>query len=360
MFSSLSLSVAPSRLGRSAVSLFLCAAIGCGGGSFTASSTAGGSAGAGGLADGGSSPGAAGGGGESVAGSDNGGGDSGAAGDASGAGPGGAGPGGAGPGGAGPGGAGPGGAGPGGAGPGGAGTGGAGTGGAGTGGAGTGGAGTGGAGTGGAGTGGGSVVGCTALTTFRSQVDADAIIGSGSPTLNFGAGDVANVGVGIMSEGLFRFSIAQLPSTAKVQGARLRLSYAPVATACGTSCGSCASIEAAGMLTAFFARSDWAEKTVTWNVPWSMPGGSLAGVDRSAVSVATVKHAPGQDELFTMTASDLVNLPTWRSSTNLLTFQIVPSNGAVFVAVTKEWSADNCSVSGTPPHSATLDIDYCP
>ena len=299
------------RLRPTAVALFLLASSSCGGGSFTAGSAGG----SGGVAEGGSA--GAGqvvtdGGSAGVAGSDTDGGEGGAAGGEV----------------------------------------------AGTssGGASSGGASSGGASSGG---GGGGTV-CATMTTVQSQANADAIITSGAPNLNFGGGDVANVGVGIMSEGLFRFSVAQLPLTAKLQGARLRLSYAPVATACGAACGSCAKIDAAGTLAAFFARSDWEEKTVTWNKPWSTPGAGLAGVDRSAVPAATAAHVIDHDQLFTMTASDLVALPTWRSSAGQLTFQLVPSNSAVLVAVTKEWATDNCVAPAEPPHVATLEIDYCP
>ena len=207
------------------------------------------------------------------------------------------------------------------------------------------------------GTGGGPA--CPVVTTFKTVTNADSVILQGYPDLNECCGDVVNVGVGVKSEGVFRFPVAALPAAAKVQAARVHFSYAAHASACGSACASCGSIEAAGTLSLFFMRSDWEEKTVTWNTPWSAPGASVAGVDRSATPLQTLAHVAAQDVTFTMDAAKLGELSTWRSA-NQLSFEVVPSNGAVFVTATKEWAADACASAGTAPSAATLEVDYCP
>jgi hypothetical protein len=201
------------------------------------------------------------------------------------------------------------------------------------------------------------------VTALLAPLLADASIAGSSPTLNFGIGAVANVGVAVASVGVFRFDVHALPLAAKIRAVRLRLSYAKNSSACNTSCGTCNGIDASGLLALFYLRSDWVENQCTYNMatstaPWGSPGASLANVDRSAASIATVNHTANQDVAFDVDPSAFAALnTTWRAN-DQISFAVVPSNGAVEVLATKEW--DNCPVAGTVPTAPSLEIDYCP
>jgi hypothetical protein len=200
---------------------------------------------------------------------------------------------------------------------------------------------------------------CPVTTMFQATLLADTGIYGSSPTLNFGADAVATVSTGFPSVGLYRFDVHLLPAGANIRSVKLTLSYAKNSTACAAACGSCASIEKAGLLTLFYLRSDWVEAQCSWNMAstttsWGSPGASAADVDRSAASVGMVSHAVTADVVFNV---DPALLGIWRAS-DQLSFTVVPSNGAAFVFATKEW--DNCAVTGTIPVAPKLEISYCP
>src|SRR5262249_18225407 len=144
--------------------------------------------------------------------------------------------------------------------------------------------------------------------------------------------------------GLFRFDLTALPSTAQVQAARVELTFAATSSACSNNCGSCLGIEHTGNLALFYLRSDWNESMATWNqatagLPWGSAGASQGGVDRSSVPVALATHQAGASETLTIDASALADLNgVWRR-TNQVSFELVPSNFAVFVIATRESAA---------------------
>jgi hypothetical protein len=196
---------------------------------------------------------------------------------------------------------------------------------------------------------------CGAITV-RAAASADTILVSGS-VQNFGTGPVMNVGTGINSVGLLRFDVSALPVGKAAVALRLTLHAAHASSSCAANCGSCDAIEKAGNLAAFFLRSDWVEGTTNWNVPWASPGAGQGAVDYDVTPIALVAHVAGADTTFATGGAVLADLPTWRSG-NLLSFKLQPSNGAVAVAATREWAAENCK--NLMITAAALEIDYCP
>jgi len=199
--------------------------------------------------------------------------------------------------------------------------------------------------------------------TFAALAQADTILTSSSPGLNFGSGPLANVGTGINSVGVFRFDVTALPSTARILSARLELTFAATSSACSPNCGSCLGIEHVGNLALFYMRSDWSESMATWNqatagLPWGAAGASQSAIDRSATPVAMTTHQPGASETIAIDASALADLNgVWRR-TNQVSFELVPSNFGVFVIATRESAAEACVAGGYGP--ARLAVEYCP
>jgi hypothetical protein len=192
---------------------------------------------------------------------------------------------------------------------------------------------------------------------------ADTVITSSTPNLNFGSGPVANVGTGINSVGLFRFDVTALPTSARIQSAHLELTFAARSSACANNCGSCMSIEHSGNLALFYLRSDWTESMATWNqatagLAWGAAGASQSAIDRSATPVAMITHQPAASESLSIDASALADLNgVWRRS-NQVSFELVPSNFGVFVIATRESAAEACVAGGYGP--ARLVVEYCP
>jgi hypothetical protein len=191
--------------------------------------------------------------------------------------------------------------------------------------------------------------------------EADNTLAPMSPDLNFGTLTVANVGVGVSTNGLFRFDIAALPVNARIVKVRVVFAYAAKSANClGQACSSCDALEMPGTLSMFFARSDWVESTSTWNQydtnkSWGAAGCTQAGVDRSNAPVATGQHAVTMDTAFDINPNHFAEVGVWRSG-NKLSVELVPSNGVVAIIATRENANEGCGVYPKP----TLEIDYCP
>lgn len=208
----------------------------------------------------------------------------------------------------------------------------------------------------------GTDAGC-ALARVSGEAIADTILASGVPDLAFGGGEVANVGVGVNSVGLFRFGLAGLPAGADVRAARAIFSYVATSSACSPSCGSCDAIESPGDLTLFYARNDWDEDHATWNqratgATWATAGAAQAGVDRSETPIATVRHVARSGETFEIDTDDLADLDgRWRQGDEI-SLEMLPSAGAVFVIATTENATEGCTPGGYG--TARIEVDYCP
>jgi hypothetical protein len=202
-------------------------------------------------------------------------------------------------------------------------------------------------------------------SSLKLEPVADACLVSGpADNINFGAATICNIGVAVGAVGIFRFDLSSLPSTAKIQDLKLRLAYAARAEACATGCGSCDSLEKAGTLQVAFLRSDWPEAHVTWRNrayndpslgprPWAGPG--AGGVGDSSQPVASIAHAVRQEAVFS--GGDLLGqLGVWRAG-NAVSFRVIPTNGAVFIAAMREQPEKGCPESYPRP---LLEISYCP
>ncbi len=197
------------------------------------------------------------------------------------------------------------------------------------------------------------------VTTLSIPAQADTIIGPGAPNLNFGGGHTCNVGVGIGSNGLFRFSVAALPQNAKVQSMRLVLTFAQHSTDCANNCGPC-SFDASGAIGVFWMRNDWKENTATWNVrdtnlAWGAPGASQGQIDRSGMPIVVAQHVAQTSMAIDLPPAAFADLATWRSN-DQVSFELTASNGAVFVIASKESVQEACAMFAGP----VLEIGYCP
>jgi hypothetical protein len=192
------------------------------------------------------------------------------------------------------------------------------------------------------------------------SVAADGIVIAGAPDSTFAALPVANVSSGLGSVGLFRFTVAPGLSDATLLGARLTFTYAAQSTSCASGCGSCSGIDMPGSLALFPMRSDWVERSVTFNAraagqPWGAPGASLAGVDRAATPVATIDYPDDSSVTFTLDAAQVATLWEWAQG-DQLSVQLLPTNGAVFVIAAREYAGEGCGDLPSP----RLEIDFCP
>jgi hypothetical protein len=212
---------------------------------------------------------------------------------------------------------------------------------------------------------GASDAGCANMASIVVPAEADTIIASGLPTINFGNRSIANVNANsnVNSVGLFRFDASRLPLTARIQAATVTLTFAATSNNCAAACGSCTSFDHDGNLTLFAMRSDWVELQTNWtNVAmaqlWGAAGASQAGVDRSATPLASVPHVAGRSEQFRVDPTMLSSLnTTWRQN-DKVSFEVVPSNSAVMYVATRESAIEACVQGGYPP--ASLEIFFCP
>ena len=205
----------------------------------------------------------------------------------------------------------------------------------------------------------GGDVGCTTTAMIPLTAVADACLISEIP---YGKDTVCNIGVGINSRGIFRFDMSALPAEAKIQQMKLSLGYAAIDTACGatSTCVSCDSIEKAGTLQLAYMTSTWVEAQTTWTlaktgVAWDKPGAS--GASDLGTPVAAVAHTPKQAVVFDSSANSamLTQLDTWKLNKQI-SLQVIPTNGAVFIAATRESGSKGCSAYSKP----SLEISYCP
>lgn len=146
---------------------------------------------------------------------------------------------------------------------------------------------------------------CCAETTNLSA-SADAYVRNALPNQNFGGATTLLVGVAatgeIINHGLFRFSLANLPTNATITGANLRLT----ATS-GTRPAVSHSL--------YRLLRDWRESEVTWNnrlapaTAWGAPGGQ-AGNDYVAAASATAPIADASANNFT-SSNMIADLQLW-------------------------------------------------
>ena len=200
-------------------------------------------------------------------------------------------------------------------------------------------------------------------TVAQVGVMQDTSIASSSPGLNFGSQPIMNVGVGVGGVGLYKFNVAAVPATARIQSVQVIFPFAQRSSQCSPSCGSCSPLEQAGNLAMFFMRSDWSDSTATWNqaatgVGWSSPGASAPGVDRDTTPAAMMTHAPSTSPMMIVTGAALDGVARWRTAGDLLSVQLVASNGAVFVGSARESANEACVAGGYG--AAKMTITYCP
>jgi hypothetical protein len=160
--------------------------------------------------------------------------------------------------------------------------------------------------------------------------------------------------------GLWKFRTAgALAGAADVQ---LVLPYLMRDDDCSPGCGSCASMETDGPLTAFALTSAWTETNTAWScrvlgpvgctTPWDQPG--AAGGDRGPALV-TVDHMHESDTAFPLGAQ-LATLHAWEQGLDL-SFVVVA--GAAAQAIVPSKSAMTQHPDCHPAGPARLELTYC-
>ena len=185
----------------------------------------------------------------------------------------------------------------------------------------------------------------------------DSLLSSSAADQSYGDKPIANIGSGIGSRGVLRFPV---PS-GSLRSLKLRVLPVVNDADCGAPCKSCAAIEKAGSLDLHYLVSNWVETEVTWNqknkaakIDWEVAGAGGPG-DRSA-SVLTASFAAGKELVFEITRPDSLTLAEkWRAG-NKLSFLLVPHQGNVLVAATREQASKGCQPDVVAP---SLEISSC-
>jgi hypothetical protein len=207
--------------------------------------------------------------------------------------------------------------------------------------------------------------GCV-IQVAQLVAEADACLAGADGTGKYGTATICNIGTAINSVGVFRFDLGSI-ATSRIQSIKLTLAYAAADPACGGTCASCDGIEHAGTLVRTHMRSDWNEPSVTWahrayqdptlgTAAWSASGASGPG-DRSG-NVAAIPHATKQSAVFDSATSPqmLAGLESWRAG-NKISFQVLPTNGAVLIAAMREQPSSKCGTGYAKP---ALEVRSCP
>jgi hypothetical protein len=199
--------------------------------------------------------------------------------------------------------------------------------------------------------------GCPASTMAIGAVEFDTSISDGSPTNNYGAQELSNVGSGRL---LLRFALPPAPATALAEGRvdrlDLVLTRVPEDSACAGTCPS-----AAGQIAAYPLRNDWVEGTndgndpgATWERriltedPWGMPGAEAAGEDRGTLAAVATIDATQPTVLLSLDPGSFD--ATWIVDGRISVI-VQAQDSAVFVVATRE--------HGTYAAPA-LELEFCP
>ncbi len=191
----------------------------------------------------------------------------------------------------------------------------------------------------------------------KVDAEADSLLSSSAADQSYGDKPIANIGSGIGSRGVLRFPV---PS-GSLRSLKLRVLPVVNDADCGAPCKSCAAIEKAGSLDLHYLVSNWVETEVTWNqknkaakIDWEVAGAGGPG-DRSA-SVLTASFTAGKELVFEITRPDSLTLAEkWRAG-NKLSFLLVPHQGTVLVAATREQASKGCQPDVVAP---SLEISSC-
>jgi hypothetical protein len=204
---------------------------------------------------------------------------------------------------------------------------------------------------------------CTPAAPVQTGVMQDTVILSTQPMMSFGSLPVLNVGVTGGGIGLYKFNLSAVPTTARIQSVQVTFPFAQSSNQCSPSCGSCTPLEQPGDLSMFFMRSDWSDTTTNWDFRdsglfWGSPGASGSGIDRDATPATAMSHARSASPMLIVTGAALDGVARWRTIDNLLSVQLVPSNGAVFICSARESANEACATGGWG--AAKMTITYCP
>ena len=175
-------------------------------------------------------------------------------------------------------------------------------------------------------------------------------------------GDIPEVRVtaSIPRVGLWKFRTdGALDGAVDVQ---LVLPYLMADPDCSPGCGSCASMETSGPLTAFALTSGWTELNTAWTcrvlgtsgctTPWDQPG--AGGRDRSPPLV-TADHVAQSDTAFPLGAQ-LATLHAWEQGLDL-SFVVVAGDSAQAIIPAK--TTDPSHLDCKPAGLARLELTYC-
>ncbi|MCX6030198.1 MAG: DNRLRE domain-containing protein [Chloroflexi bacterium] len=140
-----------------------------------------------------------------------------------------------------------------------------------------------------------------ASETMTLPAVADSYIASGFPTTNYGAEPFLFIGGNDVLRDVVKFDTTAINPIYPVQSAKLRL----YVDAFGST-GQQHTLQALG------PTKSWAENTVTWNTPWTVPGG-----DYGAVIASTTLSSANVDGWVELDVTDLAKSWVQTPSTNM-------------------------------------------
>ena len=194
---------------------------------------------------------------------------------------------------------------------------------------------------------------------MSADADAELISTGGSVTQGHGNEAILNIGVGIQSQGLWRFVTPQVPPGAQVTSLTLRVPFVASARACGSlnQCGPCAAVDASGHYDVAFARSDWDEATACYDFPaigrtWETAGATGA-MDRGPIA-GSAAYTAATDLVVDL---DPAMATSWIAAHDL-SIIVSPSNGAVAIVPQKQFAATD-SACGPTQAVASLTMTVC-